>query len=250
MYQRLIQATGIHKMQIPSFELSSTNQVISQVNSLIDNTVSQVNLPEFTPSIEGMLPELNLNLDNMPFSPVSLLDNLGPLGSTLAGVSTNESDTSTEWCLCLPDGSIINFTSILSIDVDSSNKVMQSPVEQGAFVMYNKGVTPTTVDLVAAVQGDDAKRQYITQLLLNLSGTNDLLTLITPEMEFSGYNLESVQYSRKPDDGVDVIYFDISLIEVRQVTQQYTNAKLAKKNSKGKQNGSQSALSGLKDYIF
>lgn len=160
-----------------------------------------------------------------------------------------------EWFLCAPDGTAIPFDTIMRIDVDSSNQTMQSPTEMGSFVMYNKVVTPTTIDVSAvftghyAGAGAPAERQRITKLLLDLSCTNDLVTLVTPEMEFSGYNIESVSYSRNGDDGPEMIVFEISLIEVRQVSAQYGNAKLAPKASKGKQNGPQSALSGIGDYL-
>lgn len=160
-----------------------------------------------------------------------------------------------EWLLCTPDGSAIPFDTVYRIDVDSANQTMQSPTEMGSFIMYNKVVTPTTIDVEAdftghyAGAGAAAERQRVTKLLLDLSCTNDLVTLITPEMEFSGYNIETVSYSRNPDDGTDRIIFHISLIEVRQVSAQYGNAKLAPKTSKGKQNGPQSALSGIGDYL-
>lgn len=160
-----------------------------------------------------------------------------------------------EWLLCTPDGNAIPFDTVYRIDVDSANQTMQSPTEMGSFIMYNKVVTPTTIDVEAdftghyAGAGAAAERQRVTKLLLDLSCTNDLVTLITPEMEFSGYNIESVNYSRNPDDGTDRIIFHISLIEVRQVSAQYGNAKLAPKASKGKQNGPQSALSGIGDYL-
>lgn len=160
-----------------------------------------------------------------------------------------------EWLLCTPDGSAIPFDTVYRIDVDSANQTMQSPTEMGSFIMYNKVVTPTTIDVEAdftghyAGAGAAAERQRVTKLLLDLSCTNDLVTLITPEMEFSGYNIETVSYSRNPDDGTDRIIFHISLIEVRQVSAQYGNAKLAPKASKGKQNGPQSALSGIGDYL-
>ncbi len=159
-----------------------------------------------------------------------------------------------EWLVCLPDGSSIAFDSMLRVDVDSANQTMQSPTEQGSFLMYNKVVTPTGLDVQAAFSGrystnPAAERQRVTKLLLDLSCTNDLLTIITPEMEFSGYNLEAVRYSRVAEDGVDIIYFDLQFIEIRQVSAQYGNAKLSPKVSKGKQNGPQSAMSGIGDYL-
>lgn len=179
-----------------------------------------------------------------------------PLGGAVSQASQLEGtpEAQSEWLLCLPDGSAIPFDTILRIDVDSSNQTMQAPTEMGSFAMYNKVVTPTSIDLQVGYSGryssaPDAERQRVTKLLMDLSCTNDLLTLITPEMEFSGYNLESVRYTRSPDDGVDVIYFELQLIEVRQVSGSYGNAKLAPKVQKGQQNGEQSALSGIGDYL-
>lgn len=181
----------------------------------------------------------------------SVLSNAVTQATALEGTDAEK----VEWLLCTPDGAAIPFDTIMRIDVDSSNQTMQSPTEMGSFVMYNKVVTPTTIDVSAVFTGRYAgtgaasERQRVTKLLMDLSCTNDLVTLITPEMEFSGYNIESVSYSRNSDDGPEMIVFEISLIEVRQVSAQYGNAKLAPKASKGKQNGPQSALSGIGDYL-
>ena len=153
------------------------------------------------------------------------------------------------WALVLEDGSVINFTSIMSIDVDSTNKVINAPTES-AFATYNKSIGPTMISLNAAFAGSDSERQAITEKLLALSGDMSLLTLITPETVFKGYNIESVSYSRKPDDGVNIIYFDIGLVEIKEVEQQYTNVKIAKKKQTGQKNGEESALSGISSKIF
>lgn len=151
----------------------------------------------------------------------------------------------TAWALVLSDGGRIDFDSIISCDIDSSNSIMQNPTEMGGFVMYNKAVGPTRVTVEAAVTGSPERRAQLTKILLDLSGSTDLLTLITPEYEFTNLNCESTKYSRTADDGANAIYFSLSLVEVRQVTAQYTNARVGRKKSKGKKNGNESALSGL-----
>lgn len=153
-----------------------------------------------------------------------------------------------EWALVLEDGSVINFTSIMSIDVDSTNKVINAPTET-AFATYNKSIGPTMISLNAAFQGSNSERQAITEKLLALSGDMSLLTLITPETVFKGYNIESVTYSRKPDDGVNIIYFDIGLVEVREMEQQFTNVRIAKKKRTGKKNGEESAAHGALEAV-
>ena len=56
------------------------------------------------------------------------------------------------WALVLEDGSVINFTSIMSIDVDSTNKVINAPTES-AFATYNKSIGPTMLLLALTVKG-------------------------------------------------------------------------------------------------
>lgn len=170
----------------------------------------------------------------------ALLSQLSQLGKKPAVKKRNSA-----WSLVLQDGGRIDFDSIISCDVDSSNKLMQNPTEMGGFVMYNKAVGPTIINLEASVSGTPERRAQLTKILLDLSGSTDLLTLITPEYEFTSLNCESTKYSRTAEDGVNAIYFSMTLVEVRQVTAQYTSSRISRKSNKGKKNGKESALSGI-----
>lgn len=172
---------------------------------------------------------------------------LGGLPNTGA-LSFNGKQRDSAWALVLEDGSIINFTSIMSIDVDSTNKVINAPTET-AFATYNKSIGPTLISVTAAYQGTNSERQAVTEKLLALSGDMSLLTLITPETVFKNFNIESVTYSRKPDDGVNIIYFDIGLVEIREIEQQFTNVRIAKKKRTGKKNGEESAAHGALEAV-
>ncbi len=185
-----------------------------------------------------------LNL-KIPSGVTQLLNRFNP--TSVNGLNGN---TRAEgWALVTEGGGIIDFDSIISIDVDSTNKVIQSPTEMGGFCMYNKAVGPTMVTLDIVVSGSDERRARTVSALLDLSNSTDLLTLITPEYEFAGFNLDSCKYSRNADDGVDAVYLTLSLTEIRQVTQQYTNAKISRKTNKGKKNGKESALSGIFSHL-
>lgn len=163
--------------------------------------------------------------------------------------NTSKNARSAGWALLTEDGGVLDFDTIISIDVDSTNKIMQSPTEVGGFAMYNKAVGPTIVTLDIAVCGSEERRARTVSALMDLSGSTDLLTLITPEYEYKGFNVDSCKYSRNNDDGVDAVYLTLSLTEVRQVTAQYTNAKINRKKSNGKKNGKESALSGMFSYF-
>ena len=55
-------------------------------------------------------------------------------------VGFNKSTRDEGWALTTEDGGVIDIDTILNIDVDSTNKVMQAPTEVGGFAMYNKAI--------------------------------------------------------------------------------------------------------------
>ena len=47
-------------------------------------------------------------------------------------------------------------------------------------------------------------------------------------------NLEGFNYSRKRENGLGVLFVELSMLEVKQVRAQYTNAELAPRRERGK----------------
>lgn len=169
--------------------------------------------------------------------------------ASFAGLPQKENGSSSRgFGLYTEDGSVlIDFSTVQSIDVDSTNQAIQAPVEAGGFVMYNKAVTPTSISVLASYAcRDDAELGQVEQALLDLSCSTDLINIVTPTIEFKGYNLESVKYTVEMRGCLE---FDLRFIEVRQVEAQYSNAKISKKKNTGKKNGNESALSGLMDWM-
>lgn len=173
---------------------------------------------------------------------------IGARGSLPSAATKSEERAVQKWALVLADGTAINFTSIIQIDVDSTNKVINAPTET-AFATYNKAIGPTLISMTASFAGSDSERQIMTEKLLALSGDMSLLLVVTPETVFKNMNVESVTYSRKSDDGVNIIYFDIGLVEVRVIDQQFTNVNMPKKKKTGKKNGEESAAHGAMEAV-
>lgn len=173
---------------------------------------------------------------------------IGARGSLPSSATKSEERAVQKWALVLADGTAINFTSIIQIDVDSTNKVINAPTET-AFATYNKAIGPTLISMTASFAGSDSERQIMTEKLLALSGDMSLLLVVTPETVFKNMNVESVTYSRKSDDGVNIIYFDIGLVEVRVIDQQFTNVNMPKKKKTGKKNGEESAAHGAIEAV-
>lgn len=155
------------------------------------------------------------------------------------------------WVLMDEGGSIaVAFTSFINMDLKTENKVIQAPTEEGSFVAYNKIQTPIEIGLQVAISGSVSDLESAVSDLLTMSSSTQLLSLITPEREYQSLNLTKLAWRRVAEDGTNVIYIDCGLSEVRQVTSEYTNAKVAKKRSRGRQQQKEiSALAGGRDWI-
>lgn len=162
---------------------------------------------------------------------------IGQAKTNISSVSGLLNPQDSGWAICKADdlSDAITFSVFMNMDVTSKKKITQSPTEEGGFVSYNKTSSPAVIGLQVAIQGThDEIMEALTGLELLAEGT-DLITLITPDNVYDGYNVVKFQYSRKVEDGLDIVYCDIGLEEVRQVESQYTNTKLPKTQNKGRQ---------------
>lgn len=152
-------------------------------------------------------------------------------------------DFTNNWTILDESGaSAVSFNVFVNMDVKTENKIMQSPVEQGGFVAYNKLQTPIEIGLQVAIKGDNSELEDAIKNLLTLSSSTQLVSLITPEQEYKNLNLTKLAYRRAAEDGVDVIFVDCGLTEVRQVTSEYTNARVATRKSRGKQQTKETSI--------
>lgn len=129
---------------------------------------------------------------------------------------------------------IVTFTSFISMDVKDGGKVVDTPVEEGSFATYNKVDNPREVKCTLATQGTDEELQAYIQSLTDLRNGTDLVMVSTPVFLYENMNLEEFSYSLKVDDGRGVLYADLSLVEIRQVEMEYSDAKVAPQQDRGK----------------
>lgn len=155
------------------------------------------------------------------------------------------------WVLLNEGGGIaVAFTSFINMDLKTENKIIQAPTEEGGFVAYNKVRTPLDIGLQVAISGSVSDLESAVSDLLALSSSTQLLSLITPEREYQSLNLTKLAWRRVSEEGTNVIYVDCGLAEVRQVTSEYTNTKVAKRRSRGRQQAKEtSVLAGGRDWI-
>lgn len=129
---------------------------------------------------------------------------------------------------------IVTFTSFISMDVKDGGKVVETPVEEGSFTTYNKVDNPREVKCTLATQGTDEELQTYIQSLTDLRNGTDLVMVATPMFLYEQMNLEEFSYSVKVEDGRGVLYADLSLVEIRQVEMEYSDAKVAPQQDRGK----------------
>lgn len=139
------------------------------------------------------------------------------------------------------------FDSFSNLNLKSESKVIQAPVESGGFVMYNKLNTPLEIKCTLIKKGSPEDLQVYVDALLEYADNTNLLSIVTPDREYQNMNLTSVSFSRSAEGGVNLIMAECAFTEIRQVTPEYTSARVGKKVSRGRQQGKpRSMLSYLK----
>lgn len=132
-------------------------------------------------------------------------------------------------------GKAFEFDSFASLNLKTESKIIQAPVEEGGFVMYNKVNTPLEISCVLIKHGLPQDLQEYVDALLNYADTTDLLSIVTPDREYANMNLTKVSFTRAAESGIDLIAAECSFTEVRQITLEYTSAKVARKVNRGRQ---------------
>lgn len=140
-----------------------------------------------------------------------------------------------EWLLADENGnSLVTFQSFISCEVSDEGEVLKMPTENGGFAAYNKTADSIKIRVQLAIQGNDSDIQTALTNLKTLKDGTQTFSLVTPTVEYRNMTLESLNYSRKREDGLKVCYVELTLIEVREVEAQYTETKkrLTKKKVK------------------
>lgn len=160
------------------------------------------------------------------------------------------------WTLADKSGKpVVEFTTFISLDAQHEGRVVTNPVEEGSFSSYNKTQNPFTGKVTLGRQGTPSELQTTIDALKKLKEGTTLFSLVTPEYEYKNLTLESFSYTRKREDGVNVLYVELSLVEVREVTVQYTALAVkackkkehsSKKNTGKKQGGTSKNGAGAK----
>lgn len=126
---------------------------------------------------------------------------------------------------------ISSVLSTASIEYSKENRTADFPVEGGKFANYNKVELPAEPRVVLVLSGSDSERKSFLDAIDTASKSTDLYSVVTPEVTYTNYSLDSYNYSRRADHGATLLIVEIRLREVRQVLAAYTNSTVNTSNA-------------------
>ena len=150
------------------------------------------------------------------------------------------------WSIYDKDGAAaVPFDTFFAMTRKDEGKVTSHPTEPNGFFAYNKVDSPGAVGVVLGVTGNSETLGRTLEALEKLKSSTDLVSIVTPEKTLLDYTLESYDYQRSADSGVDRLLVSLSFVEIMQVVQEYGNEKIPKAkqaaDSKTTEAGKQSA---------
>lgn len=137
------------------------------------------------------------------------------------------------------DKDVLNFKSLLELDIESSGAVPAQVLEQGSFAAYNKTEEPLRITASIGIEGTPADLQDALSAINLLKQETTVFSVITPEFEYANMTVESFSYARKREEGRGALYVQMALVEVREVETATTTVKLPPKKCKKKDCASQ-----------
>ena len=121
------------------------------------------------------------------------------------------------WTILNKDGDpVADFDSIISVDMRSSSRISNYPVENGSFKSYNKVANPFDARVVGVRTGTETQRQEFIDKLQAAADSLELLTIVTPEATYENANIEAFDYVRETTNGAGMIKASLTFVEIRQ----------------------------------
>ena len=158
------------------------------------------------------------------------------------GIAALQRSTAGTWTLADASGQpLAVFDVFFGCDYRGESKVASKPVEQGGFASYNKSASPDIVNVALGKTGKPSELTALLETLQQLRDSVDLVSVVTPEKTFTDYSLEAYDYQRSASAGVDRLLVSLRLVEVRQVSPDYSSSEQIPSPKKSADKGSKNA---------
>lgn len=121
--------------------------------------------------------------------------------------------------------------STVSVGINADSRIADFPVERGGFATYNKVIVPKEQLVTIAFSGTESQRAELYAKLDAAQKSTDLYSVVVPEATYTDVNIVRVTNARTAQKGANMLYFDLYLKEVRQVTARFASTQNAKQAS-------------------
>jgi len=115
-----------------------------------------------------------------------------------------------------------------AVEYRKEMKISEFPVEAGGFASYNKVEMPANPRVTLAFSGTEADRTAFLTALDTATKSTNLYSIVTPEVRYIGYAIESYDYERRSQKGATLLTVELTLKEIRQVSAQFVKAERPK----------------------
>ena len=158
---------------------------------------------------------------------MSQLATAGMLAGRAAVAYSFQPDDTPKYFLTYSENSTVavQFSRVMDLEMTAEGKVVSTPIEQGSFASYNKVASPTAIRATLAVEGETWNLHSAVDTLFELKEGTELVDFVTPVREYRKYTLEKFSYQQAAEKGVNVLYVEIHLSEIKEVEPQYTDTK-------------------------
>ena len=134
--------------------------------------------------------------------------------------------------------------STVSVDYSKGTQLSDFPIERGSFAQYNKVETPGSAAVVFGFTGSEAERNQFLNALDTATKSVDLFDVVTPEVTYVQYSIESYSYQRRAEKGATLLIVQLQLQEIRQVSAQYVSTKASQATAPASPNATPQVNSG------
>lgn len=118
---------------------------------------------------------------------------------------------------------MLTFTSFIEAAIKRSGSVVSEPIEKGSFATYNKTTDPLNAIVTLGITGTKADIQNAIDALTELQTNTVTFSLVSPVKEFENLTLENFSWKWERTQAADVLYVELSLVEIREVEALYTD---------------------------
>lgn len=134
-----------------------------------------------------------------------------------------------QWTLLAEGGGqLVQFTSLLDIDILHEGQALSYPIEKGAFMSYNKVQSPLDIRVTLAKMGLPSEFSDILKTLDKYQTEALKLSAVTPSAYFDSLTLQSYSHRHEHRRNANMLTVELHLVEVREVESQTTNVQISK----------------------